>query len=146
MASVREAFDSADGGWQVTVSVPYDYDSLKGFNLEYLEPHVDWFNLQGYETYALWDVDWTGDSHVQPHSNITTISDTLALFKRNGIDSDKIVLGYGLHGTSYTLNDTACSKPGCPFAGPGFEGACTDNVGFLSYSGQSLLQLHLKLP
>ena len=133
VGSLREAFDAADGGWQVTVSVPYDYANLRGFSLEYLARHVDWFNLHAYDLHDVWEKDANGNGYIRAHANLTAIEATLDLFARNNIDPDKIVLGLGFHGTSYTLEDTSCSKPGCKFGGPGFEGDCTREQGFLSY-------------
>jgi chitinase len=118
------------------VSVPYDYPNLKGFSLKYLARHVDWFNLHAYDRYDMWNEDTAGNGYIRPHSNTTAIAATLDLFARNGIDPDKIVLGLGFHGTSYTLDDTACTHPGCKFGGPGFEGDCTNELGFLSYTGK----------
>lgn len=136
VANIQEAFDDADGGWQVTVSLPYDYKNLKGYSLENLGRYVDWFNLRAYDMYDLWNENWAGDGSTKTHSNITEIGYTLDLLSRNGVTSDKIVLGYGLHGTSYTLSDTGCTRPGCQYDGPGFEGDCTNSMGFLSYPGE----------
>lgn len=135
VANVQHAFDDADGGWQVTVSLPYDYKNLKGYSLENLGRYVDWFNLRAYGMYDLWNPNSAGYSSTKTHSNITEIGYALDLLGRNGISPDKIVLGYALQGTSYTLSDTGCTRPGCPFDGPGFEGYCSNSMGLLSYPG-----------
>lgn len=140
VGNLQEAFDAADGSWQVTVSVPYDYFNLKGFSIESLERNVDWFNVHAYDMYDVWDQDIDGNGYIRPHSNISDIANTLDLFVRNGVDPDKIVLGLGFHGTSYTLEDVQCTQPGCQFSAPGFPGDCTDDPGFLSYTGQSFLR------
>lgn len=136
VGSVRDAFDAADGGWQVTVSVPYDYKYLQGYSLSYLERQVDWFNVHAYDKYDMWEKDAAGNGYIRPQSNATLITETLDLFARNDIDPDKIVLGLGFHGEAYTVNDTDCTRPGCKFGGPGFPGDCTNEDGMLFYSGK----------
>lgn len=54
-----------------------------------------------------------------------------------------MLLGLGFYGRSFTLNDTSCNTPGCPFdtsaygtaqtyAGGGKPGECTGTSGILS--------------
>jgi GH18 family chitinase len=133
VGNVKEAFAAASGRWQITVSVPYDYAKLKGFQLDRLARNVDWFNVQAYDMYDLWDRDVRGDGFIRGHSNITAIANTLDLFALNGVPPEQIVMGLGFHGTSYTLNDVGCTNPGCRFLAPGFPADCTNDAGFLSY-------------
>ena len=56
------------------------------------------------------------------------------LLWRNNIDSKKVVLGLGFYGRAFTLQDSGCSKPGCPFAGGAKKGKCTGESGILSNS------------
>lgn len=141
VSNIRQAFDAQNGGWQITVSLPYEYDSLRGFLLEDLANHVDWFNVQAYDIYDLWDVDVNGNGYVRGHSNISTISNTFDLLQRNGIGPNKTVMGIPFFGTSYTLSDISCTQPGCNFDGPGFPASCTNEFGFMNYGGQYLLSL-----
>jgi chitinase len=43
-----------------------------------------------------------------------------------------VVLGEAFYGRSFTLSDTSCTTPGCPFSGGGDPGECTDTSGILS--------------
>jgi chitinase len=52
-------------------------------------------------------------SFVFGHTNKTEIEDSLNLFWRNGVPADKINLGIGFYGRSYTLEDKSCTEPGC---------------------------------
>ncbi|KAI0385398.1 chitinase A1 [Hypomontagnella monticulosa] len=133
VSNIRQAFDAQNGGWQITVSLPYDYDKLRGFSLEDLANHVDWFNVQTYDLYDLWDVDVNGNGYVRGHFNISTASDTFDLLQRNGIGPNKTVMGIPFFGTSYTLADTSCTQPGCKFDGPGFPASCSNEFGFMNY-------------
>lgn len=57
---------------------------------------------------------------------------------RNNIDPAKVLLGLGFYGRSFTLKDTTCTTPGCPFdksayeAGGATPGKCTGTSGILS--------------
>lgn len=54
------------------------------------------------------------------------------LLWRNDIDPAKVVLGLGFYGRSFTLANSACTTPGCPFSGGGNAGQCTGQSGILS--------------
>jgi chitinase len=69
---------------------------------------------------------------VNPHTNITEISNGLDLLWRNSIPSNKVVLGLGFYGRSFTLADASCKTPGCAFSSGGEPGKCTDTSGVLS--------------
>lgn len=79
------------------------------------------------------------------HTNMTEIKSALDLMWRSGVDASDIVLGIGFYGRSYTMSDTTCYQPGCPFIGAGNAGSCTATPGVLSFSGKrSLLQTDLR--
>lgn len=117
--------------------------------------YVEYFNFMSYDIHGTWDghSKWTS-SVVNPHTNLTgkssrnlvytkliqvpEITQGLDLLWRNKIDPGQVILGLGLYGRSFTLNDTHCNTPGCPFdknaykvggAGPG---ECTQTSGILS--------------
>ena len=69
---------------------------------------------------------------MQPHTNLTEIDQALDLLWRNNIDSTKVILGLAFYGRSFTLEDTSCKTPGCPFASGGTPGQCTQTSGILS--------------
>lgn len=67
------------------------------------------------------------------------ISTGLDLLWRNSIPSEKVMLGLGFYGRSFTLEDSSCTTPGCPFkrlgdgnSGGGRPGNCTSSSGTLS--------------
>ncbi|OAF98482.1 uncharacterized protein CC84DRAFT_1075110, partial [Paraphaeosphaeria sporulosa] len=138
-SEIREAFDTYDPGWQLTLTLPASYWYLKGFDIKRLEEHVDWFNVMTYDIHGLWDQGniWTGP-YLKGHTNITEIEDGLDLLWRNHISPDKVVMGYGFYGRGFTMTDVSCSTPpSCTFDGPGFAGDCTNEPGILSYNGKS---------
>jgi len=141
VAEIRDAFDSVDPGWEVTMTLPSSYWYLRGFNIKNLERYVNWFNVMTYDIHGLWDQKntWTGP-FLKGHTNILEIEDGLDLLWRNGVSSDKVVMGYGFYGRGFTMTDTQCfTPPSCTFTGPSFPGDCTNEAGILSYSGKFVL-------
>ena len=91
-----------------------------------------------YNIHGVWDQNniWTG-LFLKGHTNITEIEDGLDLLWRNGVDSKKVVMGYGFYGCGSTMKDPSCSTPlTCEFSGLVFAGDCTNELGILSYNGK----------
>ncbi|KAF7553411.1 hypothetical protein G7Z17_g3646 [Cylindrodendrum hubeiense] len=130
LAELRDAFGD---GYGITVALPSSYWYLKGFDIANMEQHVDWFNLMSHDIHGKWDGKKEFiPSVVQAHTNLTEIKDSLNLLWRNSINPNKVVLGLGFYGRSFTLEDVRCKEPGCPFSGAGELGKCTDTAGILS--------------
>ena len=55
------------------------------------------------------------------------------LFWRVDISPADIVIGFGFYGRSFTLSDSKCTTPGCPFSGASDPGPCTATAGILGY-------------
>lgn len=80
---------------------------------------------------------WGGDSPyteaiVQPHTNLTGITEGLHLHWRNNIKPSKVFLGLKFYGRYFTLSDPSCTMPGCAFSSGGNPGECTQASGILS--------------
>lgn len=107
---------------------------MRWFNMGELAKHVDWINLMTYDLHGSWDSpeSYIG-SYVYAHTNLTEITEALNLLWRNDVPANKVNLGLGFYGRSYTLEDASCSMPGCPFESGGDKGKCTGESGILSY-------------
>ncbi|GAB7351190.1 hypothetical protein MBLNU459_g1634t2 [Dothideomycetes sp. NU459] len=117
----------------ITLTLPSSYWYLQGFDVVNLEPYVDWFNFMSYDIHGTWDgTSPYTKAIVQPHTNLTEISQGLDLLWRNNIKPSKVVLGLGFYGRSFTLKDSSCNTPGCAFSGGGNPGNCTQTSGILS--------------
>jgi len=117
----------------VTLTLPSSYWYMQGFDVAALQDHVDWFQFMSYDIHGTWDGNspWTR-AVVAPHTNLTEISQGLDLLWRNNIRPEKVVLGLGFYGRSFTLKDPSCKTPGCAFSGGAKAGECTTTSGVLS--------------
>lgn len=100
-----------------------------------MQNHIDWFNFMSYDIHGVWDSTnkFTGP-YIRPHTNWTEISEGLDLLWRAGVTGDKVVLGLGRYGRSFTLSDPGCNIPNgiCRFVAGGTAGECTASAGVLS--------------
>ncbi|KAF5980123.1 glycoside hydrolase family 18 protein [Fusarium bulbicola] len=133
LKELQAAMRSAGRHYLVTYTAPTSYWYLRHFDLKAMNNYVDWINLMSYDFHGIWDRDNPIGNQILGHTNITEIDLALDLFWRNDIPPSDIVLGIGLYGRSFKLENPACWKPGCRFSDPGDKGKCTDTAGFLSY-------------
>ncbi|CAI7670806.1 unnamed protein product [Penicillium pancosmium] len=136
---LKELREEVKTSWGVTVTLPSSYWYLKGFDLKGMAEHLDFFNFMAYDIHGTWDgkTKWTS-AVVNPHTNLTEVSNGLDLLWRNSIDPSQVLLGLGFYGRSFTLDDTSCMSPGCAFdkdhnsTGGAAAGQCTGTSGILS--------------
>jgi GH18 family chitinase len=134
---LRTAFGSNKG---VTCTLPSSFWYLQGFDVASMQDYVNWFNFMSYDIHGTWDSTskFTGP-YIRPHTNWTEISQGLDLLWRAGVTPDKVTLGLGWYGRSFTLTDETCVTPNgvCMFSAGGDPGACTQSAGTLSNAGES---------
>ena len=70
--------------------------------------------------------------YAHAHTNLTEIEDALKLLWRNNINPERVNLGLGFYGRSFTMKDPSCMAAGCEFSAGGNGGACTGAPGVLS--------------
>ncbi|RKK80139.1 hypothetical protein BFJ71_g16019 [Fusarium oxysporum] len=134
-----------DYKYGLSVTLPTSYWYLQHFDLENIEPSVDWFNVMSYDLHGAWDIGnkWTG-AFVGAHTNLTEITSSLDLLWRNKVSPSKVVLGLAFYGRSVTLASSSCSEPGCPYLSAGDAG-CSGEAGILFNSEISDLICEKKL-
>lgn len=133
LKTLRETFDASDGTYGVTFTAPSSYWYLRWFDLPGMIEYADWINLMAYDLHGTRDSSDPIGNIVQGHTNLTEIKDSASLFWRVDTPPEKIVLGLGFYGRSFTLEDSSCGEPGCPFSGGGDAGVCTASSGTLAY-------------
>ncbi|KAJ5618563.1 hypothetical protein N7528_006674 [Penicillium herquei] len=119
----------------LSITLPSSYWYLQNFDIVNISKTIDWFNFMSYDIYGTWDSSVSSiGSYVYASTNLTMIDSGLQLLWHNDIEPSQVNLGLGYYGRSYTLNDTSCIDPGCPFISGGNPGPCTKTEGMLSYT------------
>ncbi|TEY30754.1 hypothetical protein BOTCAL_0847g00030 [Botryotinia calthae] len=128
---MRAFFGSKYG---ITVTLPTSFWYLQHFDLPGMQSSIDWFNLMSYDLHGVWDAEsrFVGP-YLAPHTNISEIDLGLDLLWRAGVTPDKVTLGQGWYGRSFTMKDQSCSKPNgiCQFSGGANAGPCSNAAGIL---------------
>lgn len=80
---------------------------------------------------------WDGNvpslgAHARAHTNLTEIDEALKLLWRNNINPERVNMGLGFYGRSFTMKDPSCMEAGCEFKSAGGNGSCTGTAGTLS--------------
>ncbi|KAF2124900.1 glycoside hydrolase family 18 protein [Dothidotthia symphoricarpi CBS 119687] len=133
LTRLRERLNSSGRQYGISLTLPASYWYLRGFDLQGMEPYLDWFNVMTYDIHGVWDasIDSLGPI-AQAHTNLTEIKMGLELLWRNNINPARVVLGLGFYGRSFTMKDPGCMKAGCEFSEGANGGACTGTAGVLS--------------
>lgn len=96
-----------------------------------MQDYTDWINLMTYDIHGSWDIKF--DTGVLPHTSFVEVNTAVNMLLKAGVRLNKINLGIGFYGRTFTLADPSCKVGGCPMSGPGTQGPCTQADGFLSY-------------
>ncbi|CZS88466.1 uncharacterized protein RAG0_00213 [Rhynchosporium agropyri] len=134
VALVKDMSAAFGPKYGITVTLPTSYWYLQHFDLVGMQSSVDWFNLMSYDLHGVWDAESKNiGPYIAPHTNITEIDLGLDLLWRAGITPDKVVLGQGWYGRSFTLKDSSCNIPNgkCQFSGGANPGKCSNAAGIL---------------
>ncbi|KAK4154117.1 glycoside hydrolase superfamily [Chaetomidium leptoderma] len=130
---LRERLNQTGKVYGITITLPASYWYLRGFNLNDIEPYLDWFNIMTYDIHGTWDstVKSIGP-YAFAHTNMTEIQQALELLWRNNINPGRVVLGLGFYGRSFTMKSPDCLQAGCEFTDGARGGECTGTPGVLS--------------
>ncbi|KAF7596873.1 hypothetical protein BBP40_011918 [Aspergillus hancockii] len=126
LQEMRQAFQ---GRFLVTFAGPTSPWYLEGYDLKGASEATDWINVMAYDIHGTWETP----KQVLGHTNLSDINRFLENFSKAGVSPSKLVLGTAFYGRSYKLAEPGCTKPGCTFSGPGDQGPCSKNTGYLSY-------------
>ncbi|KAI0141566.1 hypothetical protein GGR57DRAFT_487122 [Xylariaceae sp. FL1272] len=134
MEDIRLKWDSMANGWGLSFTAPSSYWYMRWFDIGKLTAAADWVNLLTYDLHGSWDSpeDQIG-SFVYAHTNLTEITDAFNLLWRNNVPANKVNMGIGFYGRTFTLEDKRCTSPGCPFSAAGTKGPCSQTEGILTY-------------
>ncbi|KAM3519834.1 hypothetical protein MY4038_009654 [Beauveria bassiana] len=130
LKEIRAVFDRSGRNLGISLTIPASYWYLKWFDLPGLLEYADFVNLMSYDLHGVWD-----------SNNPMRIALAAELLWRVGVKPSQVSLGFGFYGRAFTLQDSSCTKPGCPFKEGARPGVCTDTSGYLAYyEVQDILQ------
>ncbi|KAL4890692.1 glycoside hydrolase superfamily [Aspergillus ambiguus] len=132
---LREHLNQTGRYFGISITLPASYWYLRGFDLVHIEPFVDWFNVMTYDIHGTWDKHVHDfEYRAYAHTNLTEINAGLELLWRNNVNPERVVMGVGFYGRSFTMESPSCMAPGCRFRDGGRKGECTGQEGVLSAS------------
>ncbi|KAM7188784.1 Glycoside hydrolase superfamily, partial [Rhypophila sp. PSN 637] len=136
MARLRARLNARCRKYGMSLTLPASYWYMQGFDLVGFEPSLDFFNVMTYDI-QMQDGPW--DSTVKAigpyafaHTNLTEIQIALELLWKNNINPERVHLGLGFYGRSFTMKDPNCMEAGCEFTDGARGGQCTGTPGVLS--------------
>lgn len=134
VALAKEMRASFGNKYGMSMTLPTSYWYLQHFDLPGIQDSLDWFNLMAYDLHGTWDKasKFVGP-YIAPHTNITEIDLGMDLLWRAGVHADKVVLGQGWYGRSFTLADPSCNVPNgkCQFSDAAKPGPISNAAGIL---------------
>ncbi|KAM0547531.1 hypothetical protein ACHAPJ_010275 [Fusarium lateritium] len=138
LARLRKRLNSSGRKYGLTLTLPASYWYLKGFDIVNMEKYLDWFNIMTYDIPiedGVWDenIESLGP-YAHAHTNLTEIQQGLELLWRNNINPERVVMGLGFYGRSFTMKSSNCLDAGCAFSSGAKNGECTGTKGVLSAS------------
>ncbi|KAF2360545.1 Glycoside hydrolase family 18 catalytic domain [Trinorchestia longiramus] len=137
VSEMREEFDKS--GLLLTSTVGLGYNVLHtSYDFTSLCANLDFINLMAYDLYGPWD-GFTGHHtslHAHPNLGSTSygLTEALEQVKLLGGCLEKMVLGMGMYGKTYTLVDQEMTDIGSPTAGAGAAGLYTQENGTLGFN------------
>ncbi|KAA0187160.1 hypothetical protein HAZT_HAZT007367, partial [Hyalella azteca] len=136
-SELRTAFHSR--GLLLTSAIGIGSDILKnGYDFESLCRDLDMMNLMSYDLYGSWDSFTGHHSSLHAHPNLGDsgygLTEALDLIRELGGCPDKMALGIGTYGKTYTLSDEQLTDIGAPVTGPGLAGPYTQENGTLGFN------------
>ncbi|XP_063223025.1 chitinase-3-like protein 1 [Bacillus rossius redtenbacheri] len=102
--------------------------------------NVDFMNLMTYDFHGDWDSETGEDAPLYPHSSEwddereLNVDASVRNYLKLGAPADKINLGLGLYGRSFTLQDPEHHGIGAQVSGSGSPGQYTEEAGMLGYN------------
>ncbi|KAL2068496.1 hypothetical protein VTL71DRAFT_14833 [Oculimacula yallundae] len=140
LTRMRAFLNRSGKKYGISITLPASYWYMKGFDLVKLDPIVDWFNIMTYDIHGVWDKGVTSiGPYAFAHTNLTEINLSLELLWRNNINPDRVIMGLGFYGRSFTMKSSSCLDAGCEFTEGAKGGECTGTPGVLS--GKEIRQI-----
>ncbi|XP_042878456.1 probable chitinase 2 [Penaeus japonicus] len=128
-------------GWSLTAAVAADRGIVGvAYNIPDLAQHLDYMHIASYDYHGKWDGRTGHNAPLYPRDDesaedkMRNVEQTVKLYLDAGAPPEKLVLGLGLFGRSYLLQDPASNGLDAPTLPSAFAGPYTKEDGFLGYN------------
>jgi chitinase len=135
LVALVQEFKAAAPHLLLTMAVPASAYSWGGYDLPALTPHVDFFNLMTYDYHGSWESNVGFNTPWVDSTSSIDISRILKHYiETSGVPANKVVLGLGAYGRSWTLSTPdATAGIGTAASEAGVVGRCTGQPGYLGW-------------
>nr|XP_042910581.1 chitinase-3-like protein 1 isoform X1 [Parasteatoda tepidariorum]XP_042910582.1 chitinase-3-like protein 1 isoform X2 [Parasteatoda tepidariorum] len=139
LRELKAAF--ASHGYLLTAAVSAGVKTMDtAYNIPEVSKYLDFINVMAYDLHGSWEkvVGHNAPMRVRPEEKdderTLNVEYAINYWINKGAPRNKIVLGMGLYGRSFTLTDPSKTDLGSPAKGPGRGGPITKEPGMLGYN------------
>jgi len=139
LKELRQQFDNS--GLLLSAAVSAGKATIDtAYNVSEIFQHVDFVNLMAYDYYGPWDTITGHNAPLKAYLNDTgdnvfmNVEYSVNYWLSLGAPKEKLVLGMGSYGRSFTLSDHTQNGIRQPTSGPGTAGPYTREAGSLGYN------------
>ncbi|XP_071952158.1 chitinase-3-like protein 1 [Antedon mediterranea] len=137
---LRQAFDEEyDGSREkllITAAVSAGQETAtNGYEMAEIAKHLDWIGIMSYDLHGSWESQTGHHSALfapPGQDQTTTVSYAATMWSDGGVPGNKLMIGIGTYGRSFTLS-TSATGLGAPTNGGGTPGTYTGEAGFMAY-------------
>nr|XP_022907377.1 acidic mammalian chitinase-like [Onthophagus taurus] len=136
LAEMRPVFD--ERGWLLTAAVNAAYKSVNiCYDVVGLNRYLDFINLMTYNLHGSWDNVTGHNTPLHPAENdwdmLLNVDSCVIDWIKRGASPEKLILGTGTYGKSFTLTNEKENSVNSPTLGTGELGPYTGEFGILGY-------------
>lgn len=103
-----------------------------GYEIPQISQHLDFINLMAYDLHGSWE-SFTGFNAPLYANDQLNVDFAVDYWLSHGCPPEKLILGLGTYGRSFSLSNSAANQPGDSAKGAGSRGRLTGEGGFLAY-------------
>eukprot|EP00002_Diphylleia_rotans_P009338 TRINITY_DN1945_c0_g1_i1.p1 TRINITY_DN1945_c0_g1~~TRINITY_DN1945_c0_g1_i1.p1 ORF type:complete len:407 (+),score=93.65 TRINITY_DN1945_c0_g1_i1:47-1267(+) len=118
----------------LTIAAPAGESNIyPGYDIANIHGSLDWINLMTYDMHGAWESVTGANTPLYDPTSSLNIDNAVNIWLAGGAPANKLILGLGTYGRSWTLANPSNNGMNAPAVGAGNAGTYTREGGFLSY-------------